>query len=103
MNLKGLGLPSMKELLPLGIAVIAQPTIDSYVNSYVPQQNIFGISLVDIVEVIGAGYIAIKQKGMIGQTAKWYMYLSIADVVRRVMGTGFQLLSPQGMTNDIIG
>lgn len=80
----GLKLPiDMKELLPMAIAVIVEPTIDSYVTKFIPQQQIGPVSLVDIIEVIGAGYLS-RKGGMVGKVAKFYGILAIADVVRRL-------------------
>lgn len=87
-----------KETLGMSAVIIAEPMIDSALNRFVPQQQIFGtLGLDDVVKIVGGAMLS-KRKGFVGSAGKMLVALGLARAVSGLMQGGLNA-SAQGAGN----
>jgi len=83
----------MNDLVPLGIATVSEPILDTYARQ-LPLPSIMGIGSDDLVK-LGVGIYLGKKGGMIGKVAKYYGIFGARNIIQGLAGNVLGGQQPQ--------
>jgi hypothetical protein len=91
---------NMNEIIGIGVAVIAEPTLDTLLTKFLPMQSVGGIGIDDLFKAFVLPMLIKKRKGMIGTAVSTIRILALANIVRGFAGSTFNLLTPNATATN---